>query len=60
VVVDDVLDDGQAQTGASRGPRPRRVDAVEALEDALLVLRRDAEALVRDGDIDEAPAAVAH
>lgn len=33
----DVLGDGQAQTGAADVTRPRCIDAVEALEDALLL-----------------------
>src|SRR5947199_191458 len=31
----DVLDDGESQPGAAGGAVPRRVDAVEALEDAV-------------------------
>src|SRR5690348_30887 len=47
-----VLDDRQTQPGAAGGTGAGRVDAVEALEDALLVLVRDADALVGHGDLD--------
>src|SRR4029079_4546644 len=49
VVLADVLDDGQAEPGAPGGARAGGVDPVEALEDALLLGRRDALALVGDG-----------
>src|SRR5690606_14626367 len=46
-----VLDDRQAQARAAGGPGAGRVDAVEALEDAFLVLLGDADALVGDRDL---------
>ncbi len=48
------------EPGAAGRARARRVDAVEALEDALLLVGRDAEPLVGDGDVDDAGAAAAH
>ena len=48
VVGGDVLDDRQAEPGAAGGAGTGRVDAVEALEDALQVLVGDADALVGD------------
>lgn len=55
-----MLDDGQPQTGSPGGAGAGGVDAVEALEDALLVLVGDADALVGDGDLDEVPAGRGH
>ena len=52
VVGADVLDDRQAQAGAAGGARAGGVDPVEALEDALLLGRGDALALVGDGHLD--------
>src|SRR5690606_31077592 len=52
VVGGDVLDDAQAEPGATRVARARRVDAVAALEQARPRLGRDADALVDDGDLD--------
>lgn len=51
-----MLDDGQAEARAAGGPGAGGVDAVEALEDALLVLVGDPDALVGDGDLDEVAA----
>ena len=48
----DVLDDGQAETGATGGPVARRVDPVETFEDPVQLLVRDADALVDHGDRD--------
>ena len=48
----DVLDDREAEAGAAGGAVPRRVDAVEPLEDAVELVRRDADALVGDADVD--------
>ena len=45
-----MLDDAQAQAGAPGGARAGLVHAVEALEDALLLLLGDADALVDHGD----------
>ena len=45
-----MLDDAQAQACATGGPRAGLVDAVEALEDALLLLLGDANALVDHGN----------
>ena len=53
VVGADVLDDREAEAGAAGGPRARRVDAVEPLEDAGLLGVRDALALVADVDLDQ-------
>ena len=52
-----MLDDRQPEPGAAGRPRPRRVGPVEALEDALEVPLRDADALVADGDLHLAVAA---
>jgi hypothetical protein len=49
----DVLDDGQAQAGPAGLAAPRRVDPVEALEDAFQVPARDPDALIADGDLDQ-------
>src|SRR5690606_8074553 len=48
----DVLDDGEPQAGAAGGAVAGGVHAVEALEDALDLLRGDADALVDDRDLD--------
>ena len=45
-----MLDDAQTQAGAAGGARAGLVHAVEALEDALLLLLGDADALVDHGD----------
>src|SRR5262249_35738371 len=52
VVDRDVLDDGEAEPGATGVPRAGLVGAVEPFEDAVEVLGRDADALVADRDID--------
>src|SRR6266540_3667197 len=49
------LRDREAETGAAARAVTRLVDAVEAVEDALAVLRCDADARVADGE-DEVPA----
>jgi hypothetical protein len=48
----DVLDDGQAESGPAVGPTAGIVHAVEALEDPLMLAGRDADAVVRDTDLD--------
>ena len=48
----DVLDDREAEAGAAGGAVPGRVDAVEALEDPVELVVRDADALVDDRDLD--------
>ena len=45
-----MLDDAQAQAGTAGGPRTGLVHAVEAFEDALLLLLGDADSLVDHGD----------
>ena len=47
-----MLDDAQAQARSSGDPRPGRIDAVEAFEDPLGVLRGHADALIGHGDLD--------
>src|SRR5437879_845837 len=54
VAVDDVLDDGEAQPGATQLARARGVDAVEALGEPRQMVGGDAVALVADGDGDPA------
>src|SRR5271155_3415260 len=49
---DGVLHDGKAQAGAAHGARSRFVDAIEALEHARQIFRRDADAGVSDEDVD--------
>ena len=51
MVLHGVLDDGQAQSGTAGGLGVALVHAVEALEDAALVLRGDADAVVCDGQL---------
>ena len=53
VVGADVLDDRRARARCRRWRGAGLVDAVEPLEDALLVGRRDADALVGDRDLDD-------
>jgi hypothetical protein len=53
VVRGDVLDDAEAEARPAGLARPGEVAPVEALEDALLRVRRDALTLVDDGDADE-------
>lgn len=55
-----VLHDRQPQSRTAGGTGASGVDAVEALEDALLVLVGDADALVGDGDLDVLPAGRVH
>ena len=51
---------GEPEPGSPGGTRAGRVHAVEALEDALLVLVGNADALVGDGDLDVVPAGRVH
>src|SRR5665647_1598341 len=53
VVGTDVLDNGQSQTGATRGSGPSGVDAVEPLENPRLLALGNALALVGDRDLDK-------
>ena len=46
-----MLDDRQAEAGAAQFARAGFVDAVEPLEDALLIVRLDADAGVGDGEV---------
>ena len=46
----DVLDDGKPEAGSANGAAAVLVDAVEALEEARLAVRRDADAMVADAD----------
>lgn len=55
-----VFDDRQPETRAAGGTGAGGVDSVEALEDTLLVLVRDADALVGHGDLDQFPAVHGH
>lgn len=55
-----MLDDRETETRTAGLAGTGRVDAVEALEDALLVLLRDADALVGHGDLDEVSAGRGH
>ena len=47
-----MLDDREPEAGATGGPVPRRVDAVEALEDPVELSCRDADAAVGDAEVD--------
>ena len=49
----DVLDDAEAEARTAIPATTGIVDAVEPLEDALLVLGADADAVVADADLDE-------
>src|SRR5471032_857186 len=53
VTIDNVLDDGETETGPPHGARSRRVDAIEALGQPRQVLAPDALAMVADGNGDE-------
>lgn len=55
-----MFDDRETEARAARLAGAGRVDAVEALEDALLVLVGDADALVGHGDLDELSAGRGH
>lgn len=55
-----VLDDREPQTRAAGGTGAGEVHAVEALEDALLVLVGDADALIGHGDLDVVSAGCGH
>src|SRR3954469_4375111 len=59
VIGRDVLDDGQSQSGAAGGPRPRRVDAEESLEHPLLIVAGDADASIGHRDLDVVAASAA-
>ena len=48
--LDELLDDREADAGTAARPVARLLDAIEALEDAVEVGRRDAVAGVRDRD----------
>ncbi len=50
VSLDQALGDGESQTNTSRGPAPRRVNAIEALKHTGQVFLRDALAGVCHGD----------
>ena len=56
----DVADDRETETGAAGVAAARPVDAVEALEDALEIARRDPDAVIahdeRDPVVDDARA----
>ena len=45
-----VLDDREAETGSAGVARPGRIHPVEALEDAIELVLRDADSLVADHD----------
>src|SRR5262249_46131887 len=49
--LDDRLDDGQAEPTSPRVRRPRRIDAIEAVEDTLQMLRRYPATIVADDDL---------
>src|SRR5712671_6629055 len=59
VRLDDALGDGEPESGALGVAREQVVGAVEALEDALALVRADADAVVRHLDPDLAVAAAA-
>ena len=46
----DELDDGKAEAGSAKGTAAILVDTVEALEEARLAVRRDADPVVADAD----------
>ena len=48
-----VLDDGESQTGPAHLAAAALVDAVEAFENAVHVLFRDADAIVRETEVVE-------
>src|SRR5262245_51613831 len=50
VLADDLRDDRQPQAGAASVPAARTLDAVETLEDAGSLVRRDADAGVAHAD----------
>src|SRR4029077_12378255 len=52
VVAADVLDDREAEPGATGRARPRGVGAIEALEDPCLVTAVYADAFICDSDLD--------
>src|SRR5262245_55916607 len=58
VTIEDVLDDGQAQTGAALLPARRHVDAIEALGQPRQMLGGDAWTVVDDLDPQAAGPAV--
>ena len=56
VPVDDMLDNGKAQPGATHLARPVRIDAVEPFGQPRDVVRGDPVALVGDADLHALPA----
>jgi hypothetical protein len=50
--IDQMLDDGKAQTGAAQAARPGRVDAEKTFGQTRQMLARDAVAMVPDNDAD--------
>ena len=52
---DQVLDDGEAESGAARRPGTGRIDPVEPLEEAGQVFARDARSRVPDLEDDAVP-----
>ena len=54
------LHDGQPETGPARRASTRGIDPVEAVEDARQVLGRDPDAVVGNGQGDDARAQQAH
>ncbi len=56
----DMFDDRQPQSGASGGASPRWVDPIEPFEDAVELRGGDADALVRNADVDTAPGRLRH
>src|SRR5579885_1739385 len=50
MVVDDVLDDGEAEAGAAQFARAPGIDAVEALGEPRQMLARDALAVIAHAD----------
>ena len=55
MLLQNLLRDGQTKARAARLARARLVDAVEPVEQAGQILLRDADAVVRDADIDIFP-----
>ena len=52
MVARDVTDDGEPEPGTTRAAIPRPVHPVEPLEDAIEVLRRDADPMIGHHDVD--------
>src|SRR4051794_31042493 len=53
MVLADMLDDREPQSRTAGDPRARLVYAVEALENAIEVVHRNADALILDRDLDD-------